>query len=141
MFKTHIMYKNPGKMYRSPSIPFMSFLIIFLFLPLMLAPATIEVPGDCQSIQTAISQAKNGDTVLVAPGIYMENINFTGKNITVTSYFALNNDAEYIKETVIHGGNPLNPMEASCVRFVSGEGPDAVRSRDDVVPLRCGDSA
>jgi len=119
MFKTRQTYK-------SQSIPFMSLLFIYLFLPLMLAPATLEVPGECLSIQTAINRAKNGDTVLVAPGVYKENIDFKGKSITVTSHFALNCDAKYIKETIIHGGNSLNPMEASCVRFVSGEGPDAI---------------
>lgn len=123
------MFKK-SKTYKSQSIPFLSllfiYLSIYLFLPLMLNPATIEVPADCQSIQAAINRAKNGDTVLVAPGIYKENIDFKGKNITVTSHFALNNDAKFIKETIIHGGSPLNPMEASCVRFVSREGPGAV---------------
>ncbi len=119
MYKTPIPCK-PG------SILFVSILFIFLFLPLILTPATIEVPGDCRSIQAAVNRAGNGDTVLVAPGIYKENIDFKGKNITVTSHFTLNNDATFIKETVIHGGNPQNPMEASCVRFVSGEGPGAV---------------
>ncbi|MCP4153195.1 MAG: hypothetical protein GY757_36025, partial [bacterium] len=134
MFNTRRTSKNPlpipftntGKSYKAQSVPFMSFLFICLFFPLLLAPATIEVPGDCQSIQAAISRAENSDTVLVAPGIYKENIDFKGKNIIVTSHFTKNNDAKYIKETVIHGGKPLNPMEASCVRFVSGEGPGAV---------------
>ena len=38
------------------------------------------------NIQDAVSYAiENGDTVLVAPGTYLENLDFKGKGITVTS--------------------------------------------------------
>ena len=46
---------------------------------------TIYVPDDYYSIQTAIEHAANGDTVIVRPGIYQENIDFLGKAITVES--------------------------------------------------------
>jgi hypothetical protein len=49
------------------------------------AQKTINVPADQATIQGAINLANNGDTVLVAPGTYYENINFMGKAITVTS--------------------------------------------------------
>ncbi|MGE5303950.1 MAG: hypothetical protein ACM3TN_11595, partial [Alphaproteobacteria bacterium] len=47
--------------------------------------ATIHVPADQPTIQAAINSAVNSDTVLVAPGTYVENINFRGKAITVIS--------------------------------------------------------
>jgi hypothetical protein len=46
---------------------------------------TILVPGNYPTIQSAINAANNGDTVLVSPGTYVENISFNGKAITVTS--------------------------------------------------------
>jgi parallel beta-helix repeat protein len=51
----------------------------------ILAQRTILVPTDDPTIQSAIDAAQNGDTVLVAPGTYNENLNFEGKAITVTS--------------------------------------------------------
>lgn len=70
---------------------------------------TIRVPADYPKIQQAIHAAQDGDTVLVAPGTYVENINFLGKAITVTS------EAGALA-TIIDGSN----LKA-VVAFVSGE--------------------
>ncbi|MFN8595645.1 MAG: choice-of-anchor Q domain-containing protein [Anaerolineae bacterium] len=55
------------------------------------------------TIQHGIEMASNGDTVLVHPGIYRENVNFNGKNITVGSLFVITADKDYIQQTVIDG--------------------------------------
>jgi len=47
--------------------------------------SVIQVPTNFPTIQSAINAASSGDTVLVAPGTYVENINFSGKAITLTS--------------------------------------------------------
>ncbi len=57
----------------------------FLMLGTAQAQITIRVPADVSTIQGAINVAINGDTVLVAPGTYVENLNFFGKAITVES--------------------------------------------------------
>lgn len=50
------------------------------------ASATIiHVPGDSSTIQSGINGASAGDTVLVEPGIYHVNLDFSGKSIVVTS--------------------------------------------------------
>jgi len=45
----------------------------------------INVRGDQPTIQAGIDAAVNGDEVVVAPGTYVETINFLGKAITLRS--------------------------------------------------------
>ena len=68
------------------------------------------------TIQHGIAMAANGDTVLVHPGVYRENINFNGKNITVGSLFVTTGDEDYILQTVIDGNR-----NGHVVTFASGE--------------------
>ncbi len=82
---------------------------------------TIHVPADYAKIQLAINASVNGDTVLVAPGTYYENIIFRGKKIVLTSWYALDHNPAYIDNTIIDGSQPEHPDSASCVRMINGE--------------------
>ena len=63
----------------------LSALALLAACPAALPAATIRVPGDQPTVQAGIDAAAAGDTVLVAPGTYFENLDFRGKGITVTS--------------------------------------------------------
>lgn len=76
--------------------------------------ATIHVPSDYAKIQKAIKAAVDGDVVLVAPGTYVEHIDFLGKAIAVKSSGGPDT-------TVIDGWE-----RGSVVTFQSGEGPDSM---------------
>ncbi len=78
------------------------------------------VPSEYPGIQSAINDCNNGDTVLVDPGIYFENINFRKKNITVTSRFFEANDLSLIEKTVLNGSLPVHEDTASCVLITGG---------------------
>jgi hypothetical protein len=74
-----------------------------------------------QTIQRGIDQADDDDTVLVNPGHYYENINFSGKEILVASYFIFDKDPGIIESTIIDGDSLGN-----VISFFNGEDSNSV---------------
>jgi len=96
--------------------------IVIILVSITTAAAEIRlVPSEYVTIQYAINLADNGDTIIVDPGVYLENLNFLGKNITVTSTDPENPDI--VATTIIDGYRA-----GSVVIFKSGESPEAVLS-------------
>ena len=105
---------------------FLIFCALFLFNSAL--AKIIRVPENVPKIQQAINQALAGDTVLIADGLYQENINFNGKAILVASNYLIDKDYSHIRWTVINGENSeeFDQDTASVVCFVNDEDSSSV---------------
>ncbi|MCD4819487.1 MAG: T9SS type A sorting domain-containing protein [Candidatus Cloacimonetes bacterium] len=82
----------------------------------MLFSTIINIPADYGAIQTGINAAVNGDTIFVQPGTYLENIDFSGKNIVICSNYLFLQNVEDIENTIIDGG-----QNGTVVKFANNE--------------------
>ena len=85
------------------------------------AATLIHIPTDLDSIWKGIVWAAQGDTVLVAPGTYGENLRFYKRNLLVTSNYLFDQDTATINKTIIDGSNlTRGDGKGSVVYFTSG---------------------
>lgn len=77
----------------------------------------ITIGKEYGSFQRAIDDARNGHEIVVRPGVYMEKINFKGKNLTLRSTDP--NDPAVVSETIIIANGDVvtfsNGEDANCV--------------------------
>jgi hypothetical protein len=94
--------------------------LIVICIPLFVHCDILEVDlngnQEYQIIQEAINASADGDTVIVYPGRYYENINLNGHNITLASLYIMEPIQSYIDSTIIDG-NYLG----SCIMIENGE--------------------
>lgn len=65
--------------------------------------STIYVPIEYTSIQEAIDDAIDGDTIIIENGVYNENLVIANKRITIASNYYISNDPNDILTTIIDG--------------------------------------
>jgi len=89
-------------------------LALFLCFTIMLCSDILEVDINGTTpytvIQTAINASATGDTVLVHPGTYYENIILENISVTLTSLEMTTGDSTYIAITIIDGN-----QNGSCI--------------------------
>jgi hypothetical protein len=100
---------------------FLLSLLAVMTIAAFVSATIIHVPGQRQTIQRGIDAASDGDTVLVQPGTYVENINFNGHNILLCSMFKPTGDTSYIAQTIIDGDS-----SGTVVTIENGEDSNAV---------------
>jgi hypothetical protein len=65
-------------------------------------PGVLRVPTDLPTVQQALDVCLKGETIVVEPGLYVENVDFLGKNVVLQGVDPANPDV--VAKTIIDGG-------------------------------------
>ncbi|MCB5264982.1 MAG: hypothetical protein LHW41_01890 [Candidatus Cloacimonetes bacterium] len=94
-------------------------ILLLSMLPalVMCTTRTVSLDGTQQytTIQSAVDVSIHGDSILVYPGRYVENINLIRQSISIASLYSLDPQQSYMDNTIIDGNL------GTCVRVINGE--------------------
>ena len=71
----------------------------------------LKVPEEYCTVQAAIDAGRDGDTILISPGVYHEALTIAGKSITLASWYLTTKEPRYIKQTVLDGSIIPDPED------------------------------
>jgi parallel beta-helix repeat protein len=99
------MISGPNFLFRRSAMKRLCMLTVTIIAGLCLpvSGTIIHVPDDYPTIQEGIYATEHGDTVLVHPGTYYENVVSDASNIVIGSLFLTTGDTSYISSTIIDG--------------------------------------
>lgn len=69
------------------------------------AQQIVRVPDDYTTIQSAITNSNNYDTIIISEGTYYENLLLRDKTLIIGSKYLTTGDTSYISTTIIDGQN------------------------------------
>jgi hypothetical protein len=115
-------------------------LILLLALVPTLAQGLIRFPQDVDSIQTALDLAMEGDTVVVGPGTWHEQLHIGSGRVTLCSNYIFSQDSADIVATVLDGQfagtiltvdmDPASHLELNGMTLTRGQGADEFEPAD-----------
>ncbi|MCF7919242.1 MAG: T9SS type A sorting domain-containing protein [Candidatus Cloacimonetes bacterium] len=92
------------------------YIAFLLIMPLILSAniwnIALDGSGDFSEIQMAIDLVEDGDTLLIYPGTYYENLRIINQNIQLMSLYAVTQDTSFIYSTILDGSHSSNVIDS-----------------------------
>ncbi len=98
------------------------FIVSVIFLNALVREVSLDGSHQFTSIQSAIDYAADGDTVLVYPGRYFENIAVIEKELKILSHYVISNTWDDVLNTVIDANSLSNCLRVESNAIVTFNG-------------------
>ncbi|MBZ0263455.1 right-handed parallel beta-helix repeat-containing protein [bacterium] len=108
---------------QSLSVSFYAFIILHLFFylpPVISYAATLQVPEEYPTMQAAVNSSALNDTILVAPGVYIEQVDIHEHRIHLFSNYFFTEDTLDISNTIIVAPDDSSGVHATISIELNG---------------------